>query len=78
MSDLLMDLQNLERLKNESRFRGAKGATGTQASFLALFDGDHEKVKIRQKKRKKLWLNVRNLQANIRCYSVMYLNGKMT
>ena len=49
MSDLLMDLQNLERLKNEIRFRGAKGATGTQASFLALFDGDHEKVKIRQK-----------------------------
>ena len=51
MSDLLMDLQNLERLKNEIRFRGAKGAAGTQASFLALFDGDHEKVntaKIRQ------------------------------
>ena len=59
MSDLLMDLQNLERLKNEIRFRGAKGATGTQASFLALFDGDHEKVntvKIRQQ----LKLNVQN------------------
>lgn len=39
-----MDLQNLERVKRDLRFRGAKGTTGTQASFLALFDGDHDKV----------------------------------
>lgn len=44
ISDLVSDLQNIERLKNELRFRGAKGTTGTQASFLDLFNGDHDKV----------------------------------
>ncbi len=44
ISDLLMDLTNISRAKNDLKFRGAKGTTGTQASFLALFDGDHQKV----------------------------------
>jgi len=44
LSDLLMDLRNLTRARDDLRFRGVKGTTGTQASFLALFDGDHEKV----------------------------------
>ena len=39
-----MDLRNLRRAKDDLRFRGIKGTTGTQASFLELFDGDHEKV----------------------------------
>ncbi|RDD45655.1 Adenylosuccinate lyase [Trichoplax sp. H2] len=43
--DLLMDLRNLTRTRNDLRFRGVKGTTGTQASFLALFNNDHEKVK---------------------------------
>ena len=43
--DLALDLQELERRRDELPFRGAKGTTGTQASFLALFRGDHEKVK---------------------------------
>lgn len=44
LSDLLMDLKNLTRARDDLRFRGVKGTTGTQASFLSLFDGDHEKV----------------------------------
>lgn len=44
IQDLLVDLENLERLRRDLRFRGVKGTTGTQASFLALFDGDHGKV----------------------------------
>lgn len=43
-ADLLMDLRNLERCLNDLRFRGVKGTTGTQASFLALFEGDVDKV----------------------------------
>lgn len=47
MADLLMDLRNLEVARDNllSLYRGAKGTTGTQASFLAIFKGDHEKVK---------------------------------
>ena len=39
-----MDLRNIERARSDLRFRGVKGTTGTQASFLAIFNGDHEKV----------------------------------
>lgn len=42
--DLLSDLIKLERTRNDLRFRGVKGTTGTQASFLTLFEGDHERV----------------------------------
>lgn len=44
IQDLLLDLANLERARGDLRFRGVKGTTGTQASFLALFHGDHAKV----------------------------------
>lgn len=44
VSDLLMDLESIEGVRKSLRFRGAKGTTGTQASFLSLFDGDHDKV----------------------------------
>src|SRR6185295_10092058 len=42
--DFLIDLEELEYRISNLRFRGAKGTTGTQASFLSLFDGDHAKV----------------------------------
>ena len=43
--DLVLDLEELERRLQSLAFRGAKGATGTQASFLTLFHGDHDKVR---------------------------------
>ncbi|MEE2825686.1 MAG: lyase family protein, partial [Planctomycetota bacterium] len=43
--DLIEDLQSLEFRIDQLRARGVKGTTGTQASFLKLFHGDHEKVK---------------------------------
>ncbi len=45
MMDLLIDLDNLEHAKNSLMLLGSKGTTGTQASFLELFNGDHEKVR---------------------------------
>ncbi len=42
--DLVLDLEELEHRLDRLRFRGVKGTTGTQASFLQLFDGDHAKV----------------------------------
>jgi len=42
--DLVLDLEEIEHRLASLKFRGAKGTTGTQASFLALFDGDHGKV----------------------------------
>ena len=44
IQDLVIDLENLTAQRNHLRFRGVKGTTGTQASFLELFDGNHEKV----------------------------------
>ncbi|MDR0455002.1 MAG: adenylosuccinate lyase [Deferribacteraceae bacterium] len=45
MYDLLTDLDNIEFTINSLTLLGAKGATGTQASFMYLFDNDHDKVK---------------------------------
>ncbi|EDW44796.1 GM15393 [Drosophila sechellia] len=45
IQDLIMDERALSRCLEDLRFRGVKGTTGTQASFLQLFNGDGEKVK---------------------------------
>jgi len=50
LQDLAMDYENLVHAKECIRLRGVKGTTGTQASFLELFDGDEEKVKELQRR----------------------------
>jgi len=45
IQDLLMDLEHLELALQNLKLLGCRGTTGTGASFLRLFDGDHEKVK---------------------------------
>jgi len=49
LQDLLMDLDYLETLEGQIKARGAKGTVGTQATFMELFAGDHDKVKILDK-----------------------------
>jgi adenylosuccinate lyase len=50
LQDLMLDLEELEFRIDTLRFRGVRGTTGTQASFLDLFDGDHEKVEALNRK----------------------------
>ena len=45
LQDLMMDLEDIEFQIKKAKLLGSKGTTGTQASFLELFDGDKEKVK---------------------------------
>ena len=45
MQDFMMDLENISFELDNVRFRGAKGTTGTQASFLHLFNNNHDLVK---------------------------------
>ena len=45
INELLMDVQDLEYQMKDLKLLGQKGTTGTQASFMELFDGDHEKIK---------------------------------
>ena len=45
INDLVMDLADLEYVLESLRLRGVKGTTGTQASFMELFEGDEEKCK---------------------------------
>jgi adenylosuccinate lyase len=45
LQDFLTDLESVGQLIGRLRCRGVKGTTGTQASYLTLFDGDHDKVR---------------------------------
>lgn len=45
IQDLLLDIENLDFVIEHMRFRGVKGTTGTQASFMELFNGNEELVK---------------------------------
>lgn len=44
VQDLLFDLEDIEQVRAALRFRGAQGTTGTQASFMEIFDNDGTKV----------------------------------
>ncbi len=50
MNELLMDLEEMNYRISTLKLLGSKGTTGTQASFLELFEGDHEKVKALEEK----------------------------
>ena len=50
LQELLMDLEDVEYQLSKAKLLGSKGTTGTQASFLELFEGDHEKCKALDKK----------------------------
>ena len=43
MNEFVIDLEDLDYVRNSLKLLGSKGTTGTQASFLELFEGDHEK-----------------------------------
>ncbi len=45
LQELVLDLADLDYVIDSMRLLGSKGTTGTQASFLELFDGDHERIK---------------------------------
>ena len=45
MQDLVLDVEDIDYRLRTLPFRGVKGTTGTQASFLEIFDGDHDKVR---------------------------------
>ena len=50
LEDLLLDLEDVDHQLSKRLLRGVKGTTGTQATYLSLFDNDHEKVKALDKK----------------------------
>ncbi len=45
LQDLIMDLEEVDFILSKAKLLGCKGTTGTQASFMELFDGDHDKCK---------------------------------
>lgn len=50
LEDLMMDLEDVDYQLSKAKLLGCKGTTGTQASFMELFEGDHEKCKELNKK----------------------------
>ena len=50
IQEFLMDLEDVEYQLSKAKLLGSKGTTGTQASFLELFDGDHSKCRELDKK----------------------------
>ncbi len=63
IQDLMMDIDYIDYVRNSLKLLGCKGTTGTQASFLALFDNDHEKVK-------KLEEKIAQKMGDFKCFEV--------
>ena len=63
MQDLLIDLEDVEYRLSKAALLGCKGTTGTQASFLELFEGDHEKCRTLDQK-------IAEKMGYPRCYAV--------
>ncbi len=63
MQDLLIDLEDVEYRISKASLLGCKGTTGTQASFLELFEGDHEKCRTLDQK-------IAEKMGYPRCYAV--------
>lgn len=45
LMEFVLDMEDMEHFLSKKRLRGAKGTTGTQASFMELFNGDHQKIR---------------------------------
>ena len=45
LEELMLDLSDLDYMISQQKLLGSKGTTGTQASFLELFNGDHETIR---------------------------------
>lgn len=80
LQELLMDLEDVEYQLSKAKLLGSKGTTGTQASFLELFDGDHEKCKMLDRKIAEKWATrlvslyqVRHIQESLTHSSSMFL-----
>lgn len=80
LQELLMDLEDVEYQLSKAKLLGSKGTTGTQASFLELFDGDHEKCKMLDRKIAEKWVTrlvslyqVRHIQESLTHSSSMFL-----
>lgn len=66
LQELLMDLEDVEYQLSKAKLLGSKGTTGTQASFLELFEGDHEKCKALDKKIAQKWVIILALQYRVK------------
>lgn len=80
LQELLMDFEDVEYQLSKAKLLGSKGTTGTQASFLELFDGDHEKCKMLDRKIAEKWATrlvslyqVRHIQESLIHSSSMFL-----
>ena len=68
LMELKLDLDDLDYVLDGMMLLGSKGTTGTQASFLELFEGDHEKIKELEKKIARKW-DLRSIPVSGQTYS---------